>query len=346
MTGRRDFFPLLSLLIFLSLYGCNNAANKVSDNDIDAPQTTASIPGGLYNTPQSVKLVCLDIGSGCSVSYYTTDNSEPDTNSTKYSGAISISSTANLRFFSMDKAGNREPAKSESYTIDQVAPSVKETISDPIIDVTASFSLVFDESMTPQSLTLGGDLADKANSSWSQKALANDTLTISAKNQWPLGTAQNLTIDATDLAGNSLPSQTLRFDIGVLHVSADDANAKDSNIGTQAQPFKTIVAAVNQAVATLSKSEIRVAQGNYTTFTQSAIVIDVPDGMRLLGGYSSDWASRNPVTTPSVVQDVSSDGGDFNNPNCVFTINAGAGSETLLDGFTIAGGSGTGAGAD
>ncbi len=78
------------------------------DDDTKAPQTSASVPGGLYNSPQNVTLTCVDDGSGCSMTFFTNDNSEPDENSEEYTGPITISSTATLRFFSIDKSGNQK----------------------------------------------------------------------------------------------------------------------------------------------------------------------------------------------------------------------------------------------
>ena len=224
-------------------------------------------------------------------------------------------------------------------TTDQIAPSVVSSFNDPIIDVTTTFALMFDETMKPQSLALSGDLGDEASASWSQGIVADDTLTISPKVEWPIGTGQSLTINVNDLAGNSLATLTLVFDVSVIHVSVDATNANDSNVGTRDQPFKTIAAAINRANSTLSKSEIRVALGTYTTFSEGGNNIEVSDGMRLMGSYSADWLLRNPITYPAIINDTSTTtASDINNPNCVITISAGAGNETLVDGFTLTGG--------
>lgn len=316
-----------------------NVTNISVNCDTKAPQTSPSVPGGLYNSPQNVVLTCVDDESGCSMTFFTTDNSEPDENSEKYTGPITISNTATLRFFSIDNSGNQETVKSVTYTIDQVAPAIVTTFNDPIIDVSTSLTLTFNETMQPQSLVFSGDLSDKASASWSQDVVSNDTLTISPKVEWPIGTGQRLIIDANDLAGNSLARLTLEFDVSVIHVSVDATNANDSNVGTRDQPLQTIIAAVNRANSTLSKSEIRVALGTYTTFDEGGTNIQVSDGMRLMGSYSADWLLRNPITYASIVNDTSTTtDNDFNNTNCVINISAGAGSETLVDGFTLTGG--------
>ena len=69
----------------------------------------------------------------------------------------------------------------------------------------------FNESMKTASLALGGNMAAKSDGgTWSARALIKDnTLTISPKTQWKVGSQRTLTIDAIDLAGNRL--ETLRI---------------------------------------------------------------------------------------------------------------------------------------
>ncbi|MBI5184526.1 MAG: chitobiase/beta-hexosaminidase C-terminal domain-containing protein [Nitrospinae bacterium] len=91
---------------------------SIAPTDTTAPTTTASPGGGTYNSAQSVTLSCADNGgSGCYVTYYTTDGSDPDTSSLVYASPISISATTTLKFFSIDKAGNRETVKTKEYVI-------------------------------------------------------------------------------------------------------------------------------------------------------------------------------------------------------------------------------------
>jgi hypothetical protein len=87
--------------------------------DTDAPTTTATPAGGTYRTRQNITLACADTGaSGCAATYYTLDGSTPTTGSTRYTAAISLAANTTLKFFSMDKAGNAEAARTETYVID------------------------------------------------------------------------------------------------------------------------------------------------------------------------------------------------------------------------------------
>ncbi|AIF83549.1 putative xylanase/chitin deacetylase [Candidatus Nitrososphaera evergladensis SR1] len=88
--------------------------------DTTPPTVTASPPGGLYNTAQSVTLTA----SESSTIYYTTDGQTPTTFSPVYSSPIQISSNTDLKFFAKDTAGNEGLVVVETYVIDTVPPSV------------------------------------------------------------------------------------------------------------------------------------------------------------------------------------------------------------------------------
>ena len=103
-------------------YIYDKAGNRLEERtqivDTIAPITTASPPGGSYNTTQTVALACNDgSGSGCDKIYYTTDGTTPTTSAQVYSSPINISVTTTLKFFARDLAGNSEAVKTETYTI-------------------------------------------------------------------------------------------------------------------------------------------------------------------------------------------------------------------------------------
>src|SRR5690606_24790439 len=72
------------------------------ETDTIPPTVTASPPSGTYFTEQSVELVSDEPAT----IYYTTDGSEPTTNSTVYDAAIIISESTTLKFFAVDSADN------------------------------------------------------------------------------------------------------------------------------------------------------------------------------------------------------------------------------------------------
>ena len=95
-----------------------DSASKAKE-DKKAPMTIALPKGGTYTAAQTVKLKCRDNtgGSGCGKTYYTTDGTAPTASSTVYSSPITISLTTVLKFFSVDKAGNQESPRTETYKI-------------------------------------------------------------------------------------------------------------------------------------------------------------------------------------------------------------------------------------
>jgi len=103
-------------------YIYDKAGNRVTEIlDTAPPTTTASPPGGVYSTAQSVTLACSDgSGSGCDKIYYTTDGTTPTTGSPVYSSPINISVTTILKFFAPDLSGNSEAVKTENYNMDPI----------------------------------------------------------------------------------------------------------------------------------------------------------------------------------------------------------------------------------
>ena len=86
------------------------------------PLVTADIAGGAYKTPQTVTLTttCPD---GDTITYYTTNGSDPTTSGTVYSGPIQIDNTTGLLFAAFNnRYGNWGPISSQIYIIDNTAP--------------------------------------------------------------------------------------------------------------------------------------------------------------------------------------------------------------------------------
>lgn len=77
------------------------------------PTTTASPPGGSYETTQTVTLT-TDLPATI---YYTVDGSTPSTASPVYTVPLTISSPTNLKYFARDGSGRQETAQTATYTI-------------------------------------------------------------------------------------------------------------------------------------------------------------------------------------------------------------------------------------
>ena len=99
----------------------------VPSKDTTPPVTTASTSpaandAGWNSTNVTVTLTATD-ASGVAATYYTTNASNPTTASTVYSVPFEVSSSATVRFFSVDLRGNAETPKSLTLSIDKTAPT-------------------------------------------------------------------------------------------------------------------------------------------------------------------------------------------------------------------------------
>lgn len=103
----------------------------VPNGDTTPPVTTASqspVPNaaGWSSTDVVVTLSASD-ASGVAGTWYTTDGSTPTTSSTRYAGPFTVSSSATVRYFSKDTAGNTEAVKALAVQIDRTTPTVAVT---------------------------------------------------------------------------------------------------------------------------------------------------------------------------------------------------------------------------
>lgn len=105
----------------------NNTLMQTVSFTIDALllETSASIPGGDYSTPQEITLTC----SKDATIYYSTDGYPPvigisSSGQSPITG-IQVSSNTSLQFFAVDQAGFKEKTKNEVYIFNEssVAPS-------------------------------------------------------------------------------------------------------------------------------------------------------------------------------------------------------------------------------
>ncbi|MSM40744.1 MAG: hypothetical protein GJT30_14100 [Geobacter sp.] len=111
-----------------------------SSIDVTPPVTTATPAGGTYGNPY-VYLSCSDgTGSGCAATYYCLGAG--CTPVTAFSYSIHITSSTDLRFYSIDQSGNSEPVNTASYTIDATPPETTATVGSGIYSSTQSVSLV------------------------------------------------------------------------------------------------------------------------------------------------------------------------------------------------------------
>lgn len=92
------------------------AAVAVWTVDTIPPTTTATPGSGFYSSSQAVTLTCSDdTGSGCAGTFYCLGGG--CTPNIPYTGPITVSGNAGLKFYSVDLFGNREAVRTASYTL-------------------------------------------------------------------------------------------------------------------------------------------------------------------------------------------------------------------------------------
>jgi hypothetical protein len=87
--------------------------------DTTPPEATSDRAAGRYGVGEKVRLSANEEAD----IYFTLDGSEPSGNSPLFRDPISLQKgTVTVRFFAVDRAGNRSPVKSETYEVDADAP--------------------------------------------------------------------------------------------------------------------------------------------------------------------------------------------------------------------------------
>ncbi|GHG85161.1 chitobiase/beta-hexosaminidase C-terminal domain-containing protein [Comamonas sp. JC664] len=96
--------------------------------DTAAPRTVANPAGGAFNSARSVTLTCNDgAGSGCAATHYTLDGGVPTLASPRYTAPLTVTASATLRFFSVDRVGNLEAVQQARFVVDTEVPQVAAT---------------------------------------------------------------------------------------------------------------------------------------------------------------------------------------------------------------------------
>lgn len=183
-----------------------NVSSSTSDTiivDTATPTTSDSgIDTNWHNSDIAVTLTCLDGGSGCATTYYTTDNSTPTaTSSAGNSFTLSSNGTYTIKYFSKDNAGNSESVKTATNTvkIDKTAPVIS---ADKVISgwYTAKPTITLSASDA-----LSGLVASTVRYVWdgTASASAGTVFTDGATTTIPSEGTHTLSLYGQDVAGNS-----------------------------------------------------------------------------------------------------------------------------------------------
>ncbi|UCD83673.1 MAG: chitobiase/beta-hexosaminidase C-terminal domain-containing protein [Deltaproteobacteria bacterium] len=116
--GVFSFILAFSILVF-SLSCSKYEVSGGPTTDTQPPTGLTATPAGGSYCPTTVRLSTSD-----GTVYYTTDESEPNTESTRYTGLISINEDTTLKFMAVDLYGNQADTVTEVYVIDSEAPAI------------------------------------------------------------------------------------------------------------------------------------------------------------------------------------------------------------------------------
>ena len=155
-----------------------------------------SINEGTYNTTQNVVLSCP---TDDATIYYTTDGTDPTTNSSLYSGPISVTETTTIKAFAVKDGLTDSDIASATYTLKCVAPVITIPnglfVSSKVLTMTSSTDgttiyYTADGSTTPTSSSTAYDSSNKPSisatttimaiatkSGWSDSDVATETFT-------------------------------------------------------------------------------------------------------------------------------------------------------------------------
>ena len=123
-AGQKDFAVYTGPFVIdktekLSFYSIDDAGNReaaqVADFVIDTdPPVTVPFPApGQYNPPITLE---LKTESGARI-HYTLDGTQPSERSPVYNTPIALKDNTTVKYFAIDRAGNRERTKSGAYTV-------------------------------------------------------------------------------------------------------------------------------------------------------------------------------------------------------------------------------------
>ena len=227
----------------VSNVGSSNSAVKTDyitvitpPDDTEAPTVTASPTSGNFSSAVQVTLSATDNYDINPKIYYTTDGTDPTTNSTQCNGAIDIIATTTLKFMGADRFGNVSPVQSQTYTInDTELPTVTANLVGGTYNIGTQVTLSAQDNIDPNpTIYYTTDGTDPTTSS----TLYTGPVTL------PENVTTILKFIAVDASGNISPVQNDTYTIADIEAPT----VTDSRNGTTVTLSATDNADPNPAI--------------------------------------------------------------------------------------------------
>lgn len=266
-----------------------------------------------------------------------------------------VITTASMAFYGMGCFG--EEGKKTSITSGLTLPAISEVTPPNGSSIAKSDKIVVKFITTPftvidaSTLILDGTMAGQSDGGvWSTTSVKNDTLTISPKTAWSIGTG-TLAISCKDNEGSTISTSSADEEAGsgnlTYGVQVFYAKSGKSGDGSVYNELGDINAAVANAAAKIKdgtwapEAQVHVAKGTYEV-TSGTNHIVMSEGVSLYGGYSdTDWTKRDVAANETIIKEMSDTGGTGEAPNTAVESSDTITASTVIDGFKIIGGGGT-----
>jgi parallel beta-helix repeat protein len=283
--------------------------------DATSPITFDDTPEGWQTeSPVTVNFTCEDgEGSGCAITKYTIDGSDPKTSGTVQTGTtISISEEGEtlIRYYSIDNVDNEEDVRINTVQIDTEAPVTSDDVSGDWTNGNVTVTLTTDDG------GVGSGIADTYYTTDGTEPTEADPylefFTLSDSGQY------QLMYYSTDIAGNFETVKTgtlVRIDkddpITTLEISPVNPDGESGWYITV--PTITLTGDDQEDLSGYDKTYYR--WGNSESFTEYTTPISAPEGDNTLYCYSTDIAGNQEViqtysvkvdtVNPTIINDAS-----------------------------------------
>ncbi|MCK5807617.1 Ig-like domain-containing protein, partial [bacterium] len=199
------------------------------------------------------------------------------------------------------------------------------------IGKTDDIVIVFSETIDKTTFILGGSSSSLSGEGiWSTTTVADDTVTLTPASEWVTGDIF-LTIDYADLLGAAGEMLSLHYTVQVLFVNEGTGTTATGDINDPLHSIREALAAAH--VKWPNDAEVHVMEGSYTLDGDNDIA--PLEGISLYGGYESgNWSHRDSSLYISQIQ-------GSNTKDRVVFFGSNITAKTVIDGFTILGGTNT-----